>query len=102
MSKSIGNVVHPKDIISVEGIDVLRYWVASHVIGQSSIPVDQNLIKQSAEHIKTLRGILKYLLGYIEGLPAETISTFNVDYQKLTAFDKWSLNALTQFHDKVN
>lgn len=102
MSKSIGNVVHPRDIIEEEGIDVLRHWVASHVIDQSSIPVAPHLIKQSAEDLKAIRNHLKFLLGYIEG-SSEHISaaSIGVDYDKLTVLDKWCLNALAQFHDKV-
>lgn len=104
MSKSIGNVVHPKDIIGEEGIDVLRYWVASHVIGQSSIPVAPHLIKQSAERIKATRMYFKFLLGYIEELPDDGTAAIpnDIDYNKLTALDKWCLNALTQFHDAAS
>lgn len=102
MSKSIGNVVHPKDIIGVEGIDVLRYWVASHVIDQRSVSMKPHLVTHSAEQVTTIRKILKFLLGYVEGLPNPGSANIDIEYDKLTIFDKWCLNVLVQSHDKVS
>ncbi|GIR03073.1 MAG: hypothetical protein CM15mP12_6040 [Gammaproteobacteria bacterium] len=41
MSKSIGNVVDPKDIIQNSGADILRFWIASQFFrGEMVFPKD--------------------------------------------------------------
>lgn len=102
MSKSIGNVAHPKDIINEYGIDTLRHWVASHVVNQSAVSVKPHLIKHSAEKITGFRKLWKFMLGYIEGLADDGIESIVVDYDKLSALDKWCLNALAQSHERVS
>ena len=46
MSKSIGNVVDPKDIIQNSGADILRFWIASTIfvgkwLSQKTFLIDQ-------------------------------------------------------------
>ena len=48
MSKSIGNVVAPQEIIKESGADVLRLWVLSSDY-QSDVSVSKNIIKQVTE-----------------------------------------------------
>ncbi|XP_068148128.1 isoleucine--tRNA ligase, mitochondrial [Drosophila tropicalis] len=65
MSKSLGNVISPKQITKKYGTDVLRWWVASHGTQNMSITVSDKLLQQSADNLSKVRGILRYLNGVI-------------------------------------
>lgn len=95
MSKSVGNVTVPKDIIDNHNIDTLRWWVASHTVGSGSISVKPHLFEQSAELIQKTRKILRYLVGYAEQMPKSL--EFQINGAKLTPIDIHSLNNLVKF-----
>ncbi len=62
MSKSLGNVVAPQDVMKKSGADILRLWVAS-----SDYADDQRLgpeiIKNTEETYRKLRNTLRWMLG---------------------------------------
>ncbi|XP_055631360.1 isoleucine--tRNA ligase, mitochondrial [Toxorhynchites rutilus septentrionalis] len=96
MSKSLGNVISPKDIVSQYGCDTLRWWVAAHATQNTSIPVSQKLLASSAESVQKIRGIMKYLLGVI---PNTNSSQLNES--ELYHVDRYFLQQLSQFHDST-
>ncbi|XP_017028496.1 isoleucine--tRNA ligase, mitochondrial [Drosophila kikkawai] len=65
MSKSLGNVISPKQITKKYGTDALRWWVASHGTQHMSITVSDKLLQQAAENLSKVRGTLRYLKGVI-------------------------------------
>jgi isoleucyl-tRNA synthetase len=73
MSKSLGNVVDPQNVIKESGVDILRLWVAS-----TDTSEDQRFGKQamqtSVDTYRKLRNTLRYLLGALKGYtPAEAV-----------------------------
>lgn len=100
MSKSLGNVIHPNEIIESHNIDALRWWVASHLVGQASIAVKPRLLGESAKAVQEIRKLLRYMVGFVDKMPsAESISSngYHIDYDKLTPLDKYILNSLSKF-----
>ncbi|KAH8397478.1 hypothetical protein KR222_007343 [Zaprionus bogoriensis] len=65
MSKSLGNVISPKQITKKYGTDALRWWVASHGTQHMSITVSDKLLQQAAESLSKVRGTLRYLNGVV-------------------------------------
>ncbi|CAB3372025.1 Hypothetical predicted protein [Cloeon dipterum] len=76
MSKSVGNVIHPKDLTRGSkkqpplGIDVLRCWIASQIVGIKNIPASEGTFKTATEIISKIRNVSKFLLGSV-GPPIE-------------------------------
>lgn len=99
MSKSLGNVIHPRDIVNEHNTDTLRWWTAAHVIGQSSIPVKKDMIADSSAYVQKCRETLLFLLKYVQNEKFD--GSFDMDYDKLSILDKYSLNALMNFHNEV-
>jgi len=62
MSKSIGNVVSPDDIVKKIGLDGLRLWVASNDYDSDPI-VSENLINNVAEVHRKIRNTCRFLLS---------------------------------------
>ncbi|XP_016773003.2 isoleucine--tRNA ligase, mitochondrial isoform X1 [Apis mellifera] len=72
MSKSIGNVINPEEILQggsnleknpIYGVDVLRWWVANHGSQHAQIPVSKNIFDGCKQSVYKLRLILRFLLG---------------------------------------
>ncbi len=67
MSKSLGNIVTPQDVIKQSGADILRLWVAFGGLcgGPSPRPGD---LKTNVEAYRKLRITMRYILGALDGL----------------------------------
>ena len=53
MSKSLGNVISPNDILKKYGADILRLWVASSDYSED-LKIDEKILDQNAELIGKL------------------------------------------------
>ncbi len=62
MSKSLGNVIAPEDILKKYGADILRIWVASSNY-EEDLRIDKSIIEQHAESYRKIRNTFRYLLG---------------------------------------
>jgi isoleucyl-tRNA synthetase len=67
MSKSLGNVVAPQDVIKNSGADILRLWVASSDYSDD-MRIGPEIIKSNVEAYRKLRNTFRYMLGALDGL----------------------------------
>lgn len=89
MSKSVGNVVDPNDVIAKYGADILRLWCATVDFKQDMRIGDDNL-KQVSEHYRKIRNTFKFMLGNVHQ------DDFNpkvdkVSYEELQLIDRYIL-----------
>ena len=87
MSKSLGNVISPHDVVVKKslGVDVLRWWVGKHASSSASVSVGDNILAACKQDLDRMRNSFRFLLGQISDL--------SPDYQllphdKLTLLDK--------------
>lgn len=97
MSKSMGNVVAPQEIIKVYGADVLRLWAAS-VDYRNDIKIGENSIKQLVEIFKKTRNTVRFLLGNLYDFDPKVDY---VEYKELKNLDKFALHKLNQLVGQV-
>ena len=64
MSKSLGNVIAPDDILKKYGADILRIWVASSNYAED-LRIDYSILDQHADSYRKIRNTFRYLLGNI-------------------------------------
>ena len=62
MSKSLGNIISPEDILKKYGADILRIWVASSDYAED-LRIDYLILEQHAEAYRKIRNTFRYLLG---------------------------------------
>ena len=62
MSKSLGNVVAPQDVIKTSGADILRLWVMSSDYSDD-VRVGPEILKANVESYRKLRNTIRWLLG---------------------------------------
>ena len=62
MSKSLGNVIAPEDILKKYGADILRIWVAASNYAED-LRIDHSILDQHADSYRKIRNTFRYLLG---------------------------------------
>ncbi len=65
MSKSLGNVISPEDILKNYGADILRAWVVSSDYAED-IRIDNNILIQHAESYRKIRNTFRFMLGNLK------------------------------------
>jgi isoleucyl-tRNA synthetase len=96
MSKSLGNVVSPQDVLKQYGADILRLWVVSADYSED-VNIGPEILKQRAEMYRRLRNTLRYLLGALAGFePAERIET-----RDMPELERWVLHRLQELDAMV-
>jgi len=65
MSKSMGNVISPEDILKNYGADILRVWVASSDYAED-LRIDKTILTQHAESYRKIRNTFRFLLGNLQ------------------------------------
>ena len=65
MSKSLGNVISPEEILKNYGADILRAWVAASDYAED-VRIDKSILTQHAESYRKIRNTFRYLLGNLE------------------------------------
>jgi isoleucyl-tRNA synthetase len=68
MSKSLGNVIAPQDLIKRYGADILRLWVAS-VDYRDDDPISEEILTRCAEAYRKMRNTARYLLSNLYDFP---------------------------------
>jgi len=90
MSKSLGNVVHPEEVISKFGADILRLWVASTDY-HDDVRLSMNMLSQHVETYRKIRNTIRFLLGNLYDFDCEK---HRIAYDKMLPIDKWALMKL--------
>ncbi len=62
MSKSLGNVIAPQDVMQRYGADILRLWVASSDY-REDVRISEEILGQVAESYRKIRNTFRYLLA---------------------------------------
>ncbi|CAM3012402.1 isoleucine--tRNA ligase [Vibrio rarus] len=87
MSKSIGNVVAPKDVTNRLGADILRLWVSSTDY-TGEVAVSDEILKRSADAYRRIRNTARFFLANLNGFnPATDI----VPAEEMVALDRWAV-----------
>ncbi len=87
MSKSLGNVISPQEVIDEFGSDVLRLWTASCNYSED-VKISREILTRIAESYRKVRNTLKFLLGNLHDFKENNNS---VNYEDLSEIDKWAL-----------
>jgi isoleucyl-tRNA synthetase len=97
MSKSLGNVVDPLELIKKSGAELLRLWAASQDYGQD-MNYSQEGFQRVTETYRRLRNTMRFLLGNIGDFDFEKDQ---VSYENMMPLDQWILDRSFQFMETV-
>jgi len=97
MSKSIGNVIPPNQVINSLGADVLRLWVAS-IDFRNEMTVSDEIFKRTADSYRRIRNTARFLLSNMNGFdPAEHL----VPVDGLLALDRWAIDVTARLQGEI-
>jgi isoleucyl-tRNA synthetase len=91
MSKSLGNVIAPQDVMRTHGADILRIWVVASDYAED-LRIGPEILKHMADNYRRLRNTLRYLLGALAGYePAEAAPA-----AEMPELERWVLHRLAE------
>ena len=97
MSKSLGNVIDPQDLIAKYGADILRLWVSS-LDYRDDMPISEEILARCAEAYRKIRNTARYLISNLYDFePAKDA----VPAERLLPLDRWALAATRELSDRV-
>lgn len=97
MSKSLGNGIDPKEIISQYGADILRLWVASSDY-HADIRISKEILKQLSDAYRKIRNTARFILGNLNGFDPDRDA---VGEEAMLPIDSWALYAFNELVRKM-
>ncbi len=94
MSKSLGNVISPQEVIKANGAEILRIWVSAEDY-RDDIRISKEIINRLTEAYRKIRNTGRFLLGNISDFDGN-------DYtEHLLEIDRWAMSRLQRLIEKV-
>jgi isoleucyl-tRNA synthetase len=94
MSKSLGNVIAPQEVIKANGADILRLWVSAEDY-RDDVRLSKEIINRLTEAYRKIRNTGRFLLGNIYDYDGEDYSN------NLLEIDRWAMSRLQGLIKKV-
>ncbi|MBV9555070.1 MAG: isoleucine--tRNA ligase [Alphaproteobacteria bacterium] len=91
MSKSLGNVIAPQDVMKQSGADILRLWVAGSDCSED-VRIGPEILKRFGDTYRRLRNTLRYLLGALDGYDEREA----VPAAEMPELERWVLHRLAE------
>jgi isoleucyl-tRNA synthetase len=87
MSKSVGNVIAPEEIIKKYGAEILRLWVSSEDY-RDDIKISDEILKQLSDAYRKIRNTMRFFLGNLYDFDP---SADRIAYKDMEEIDRWAL-----------
>ncbi|KAA3642619.1 MAG: isoleucine--tRNA ligase, partial [Proteobacteria bacterium] len=96
MSKSLGNVVSPVDVMNKYGADILRLWVSSADY-RGEMTISDEILNRAADGYRRIRNTARFMLG--------NLSDFNdkdaLELSDCLPIDLWALQRMQDLQSQV-
>ncbi|WP_321403553.1 isoleucine--tRNA ligase [Maridesulfovibrio sp.] len=97
MSKSIGNVMAPQEIIDQHGAEILRMWVSA-VNYQEDVRISDEILSRMVDTYRRVRNTCRYILGNLDGFNPETDAVAPAD---MLPIDHFALDMVNRQHEVI-
>ena len=95
MSKSLGNVISPNDVIKKMGAEIIRLWVAQ-ADTTSDVAVSMGILQQSAESYRKIRNTFRYMLANTSDFDPKENRVAYADLRSVDQYMEVKLNDLVK------
>jgi isoleucyl-tRNA synthetase len=97
MSKSLGNVIAPREVIDKYGAEILRLWVSATDY-REDIRISENILGQLSDAYRRIRNTSRFILGNLYDFdPAADM----VSYKAMPEIDRFALHKLQHLVEKT-
>jgi isoleucyl-tRNA synthetase len=97
MSKSLGNVVAPSEVIDKYGAEILRLWVSATDY-REDIRISENILRQLSDAYRRIRNTSRFILGNLYDFDP---GTDKVSYRAMPEIDRFALHKLQHLVEKT-
>jgi isoleucyl-tRNA synthetase len=95
MSKSLGNVIEPQEVIKESGADILRLWVAM-VDYREDVRISKQILARVVEAYRKMRNTLRYLASNLyDFTPQDRVPLDRMEEVDRYALDRYATAATT-------
>lgn len=101
MSKSLGNVVEPNEIVEKYGADAVRQWACIFVPGSDTALIMKD-IDYGKRFVTKLWNASKFILLNLDGFNYANFNEQSINYENLRLIDKWMLAKLDEMIEKTD
>ncbi len=98
MSKSLGNVIAPQEVMNELGADILRLWVAATDYS-GEMTVSKDILKQTADGYRRIRNTARFLLSNLTGFEP---SEHALAPEDMIALDRWMVDKALQLQKELD
>ena len=96
MSKSLGNVTSPQEVIKQSGADILRLWVCASDYADD-LRIGPEILKSTADTYRKLRNTVRWLLGSLHHhRPGDQVA-----YADMPALERFILHRLSELDGEI-
>ena len=97
MSKSIGNVMSPQQVVNDQGADVLRLRVAATDFS-GEMSVSDEILKRTGDSYRRIRNTARFFLSNLNGFdPSEHV----VPMEEMLALDRWAVDCAAGMQQEI-
>ena len=97
MSKSVGNVISPEQVVKRYGADILRLWVSSENY-MEEVRISDEILKRISEAYRKIRNTLRFMLGNLSDFDPQKD---RVEKTEMEEIDRYILDVAASMQDKV-
>jgi isoleucyl-tRNA synthetase len=97
MSKSLGNVIQPQEIIDKYGADILRLWVSAEDY-RDDIRISREILERLSEAYRRIRNTCRFLLGNLSDFDPQK---HLLEPSKMRQLDRHALDRLNRIIQRV-
>ena len=96
MSKSIGNVIAPQEVIDKYGAELLRLWISS-VDYREDVRISDEILNRLVDAYRRIRNTCRYLLGNLGDFSPEQA----VPLHEMAALDRYALDQAARAFQRI-
>ena len=97
MSKSVGNVIAPDEVIEKYGAEILRLWVTASDY-REDIRISDNILKQLTDAYRRIRNTSRFMLGNLNDFDP---TNDQVEYSLMPELDRFAIHKLQELIEKA-
>ena len=97
MSKSLGNIIEPKEIVSINGAEILRLWIAM-LNYKEDARFGKETMQRLKEAYRKIRNTWRFILGNVYDFIPDKES---IALQDMDMFDRWMLEKFARVGRRI-
>ena len=101
MSKSLGNVISPDDVIKKYGADILRLWVVASDYSDD-LKIDDSILEQHSQSYRKIRNTFRFVLGNLNDTANLDVEVNEQDLEEIEKYILHKVSSLDKAFSNLN